>query len=727
MTGVQTCALPICKLIGKSYTDLVKAAFADKYTTLAGTFTRNGSTLTPVTTGGYTQLELNFSLFWGLAVEAYEKSLVSDQTRFDTFHGCDDTSSQVIDLVAGIPTPRPLLYAAATNDPAFPAGSQVADLVTGALLFVRGPSTCPTAVPRGQTEAQVWPAPTPTAAYTRQELQGKRIFENIFPPGVPLNPGTVPGLALDDPTNDHSLPAGFCAACHHGPLLSGATFVGGNTKFNTTTPGFTPADFVALNGAGAGANPLSVAARLQLFPGAVVERMLMGDVLPADAANLAAFVAAAFPGGLVVPLPARNDNILRATEQFFGRPAGVFDPALYDIGTYNIGVTPTAHDMGAGVQDGQANPLSFSRQVAGDQTPGHRNNGPYFVDPPTAWGHPLGSNASFSPTTGIVNPNTSAQTPIFNFCAVDILFGNLMRPPVLGSTALPVPDPVFLADLLDGTLVVNGVPAPTDVGVRKAIVALLVQVGSTGMPVDANGTEYTTAQLRLLPLSTGLQSAFALCDPLNPPTLINGQPFATVFANARVDVDGAQKTPTLRNIALTMGGFHNGGTGTLRQVLEFYNRGGNFFSNDLALGVQANAKDSTATDATGNFDTANTSKKSNLSPEILPLGFELVKVPTAANTVCTPTSTTGCTDPRDAIVAYLQTTTDNRVQCEAAPFDHPALPVSNGAQPGVDANKDGRADDYLVTLAATGAAGRSAGTCYPNTGNLFPARLPTAP
>ncbi|PTU02202.1 cytochrome-c peroxidase, partial [Pseudomonas sp. HMWF031] len=39
-------------------------------------------------------------------------------------------------------------------------------------------------------------------------------------------------------------------------------------------------------------------------------------------------------------------------------------------------------------------------------------------------------------------------------------------------------------------------------------------------------------------------------------------------------VDGAFKTPTLRNIALTGPYFHNGSRATLQQVMEFYNRGG---------------------------------------------------------------------------------------------------------------------------------------------------------
>src|ERR1041385_7625385 len=40
--------------------------------------------------------------------------------------------------------------------------------------------------------------------------------------------------------------------------------------------------------------------------------------------------------------------------------------------------------------------------------------------------------------------------------------------------------------------------------------------------------------------------------------------------------NGFFKTPMLRNIALTAPYFHNGGQLTLEQVVEFYNRGGDF-------------------------------------------------------------------------------------------------------------------------------------------------------
>ena len=42
-------------------------------------------------------------------------------------------------------------------------------------------------------------------------------------------------------------------------------------------------------------------------------------------------------------------------------------PALYDNGFYNIGVTPTAQDIGLGGKDPFGHPLSFTRQYASRQ------------------------------------------------------------------------------------------------------------------------------------------------------------------------------------------------------------------------------------------------------------------------------------------------------------------------------------------------------------------------
>lgn len=57
-----------------TYSQIIRKAFHSKYWMAPGTVEN-----------GFTQMEANFSLFWGLAIQAYERTLVSHQTRFDDF------------------------------------------------------------------------------------------------------------------------------------------------------------------------------------------------------------------------------------------------------------------------------------------------------------------------------------------------------------------------------------------------------------------------------------------------------------------------------------------------------------------------------------------------------------------------------------------------------------------------------------------------------------------
>ena len=126
---------------------------------------------------------------------------------------------------------------------------------------------------------------------------------------------------------------------------------------------------------------------------------------------------------------------------------------------------------------------------------------------------------------------------------------------------------------------------------------------------------------------------------------------------------GAFKVPSLRNVELTGPYMHNGGMATLEEVLQFYNRGGNFASPgkdaQFLFGVR--------------------------SPE----------------------------DTLADIEAFLRSLTDERVRFEKAPFDHPALPLPDGhsgdeqaVDAEADANTSQLAKTALVELPAVGASGR---------------------
>jgi cytochrome c peroxidase/FtsP/CotA-like multicopper oxidase with cupredoxin domain len=142
--------------------------------------------------------------------------------------------------------------------------------------------------------------------------------------------------------------------------------------------------------------------------------------------------------------------------------------------------------------------------------------------------------------------------------------------------------------------------------------------------------------------------------------IIGVSPNIAVVPGERITADGAFKTPTLRNIELTAPYFHNGGTLTLMEVVEFYDRGGDFHEQNI----------------------------DNLDPDIETLGLS--------------------DEEKRALVAFMKSLTDERVRARRAPFDHPQLLIPNGHK-GNDAevidSGDGSARDEVFELPATGKGG----------------------
>jgi cytochrome c peroxidase len=137
---------------------------------------------------------------------------------------------------------------------------------------------------------------------------------------------------------------------------------------------------------------------------------------------------------------------------------------------------------------------------------------------------------------------------------------------------------------------------------------------------------------------------------------IANPPFAI---GERTSTMGAFKVPSLRNVELTAPYFHNGGQATLRQVVEFYNRGGDFREHNSQF-----------------------------------IDFEIGKLNLTNQEI-------------DDLVAYLKALTDERVLTAAAPFDHPQLFVPNGhkVNGGVPVPTVGGVDDIMLEVPATGRKG----------------------
>ena len=130
----------------------------------------------------------------------------------------------------------------------------------------------------------------------------------------------------------------------------------------------------------------------------------------------------------------------------------------------------------------------------------------------------------------------------------------------------------------------------------------------------------------------------------------------------RTLTDGTFKVPSLRNLSLTAPYFHNGGQRTIREVVEFYNRGGDFREHNIQ-----------------NID------------------FEVGKLNLTEQQI-------------SDLVAFLgRPLTDMRVVQQSAPFDHPELFVPNGHPMGHDGrprvNDEGVARDNMLQIQEVGRDG----------------------
>ncbi|SDZ14829.1 cytochrome-c peroxidase [Nitrosomonas sp. Nm33] len=68
--------------ISGTYSQKIRVAFHPKWWSASGKFTRENGTIN-ADPNGFTQEEINFSMFWGIAIMLYESTLVSDDSPFD--------------------------------------------------------------------------------------------------------------------------------------------------------------------------------------------------------------------------------------------------------------------------------------------------------------------------------------------------------------------------------------------------------------------------------------------------------------------------------------------------------------------------------------------------------------------------------------------------------------------------------------------------------------------
>jgi hypothetical protein len=178
------------------------------------------------------------------------------------------------------------------------------------------------------------------------------------------------------------------------------------------------------------------------------------------------------------------------------------------------------------------------------------------------------------------------------------------------------------------------------------------------------------------PLSLAEELRQRACDDPASALMIPGRPgdgITQAPINCADDIARTAffKTPQLRNVALTAPYFHNGGQLTLEQVVEFYNRGGDF---NVVTELQI------------------------MDPDIEALGLGLTQQ-----------------EKQDLVDFLRNALTDPRTVKQSAPFDHPQLFTPHGHPSGPhgypvekDPQHPGQATTQFMEVPAVGAKGGKA-------------------
>jgi cytochrome c peroxidase len=620
-------------------------------------------------TNQFTQMEGNFSLFWGQSINAWASLLVPDDTPFDKFADANPD----VGMATG-ETGEPLLV---TDTPMcglngsspFPAG-YVRDFERAGCLrevgnFKRDPYNQNDIVGTPAFPVQNDTVGHPRMSACVQQLTfngetGTRICTHYVPAGGtrnPTDPDPLLGMDIFFGSNlslkNPEFRSARCGACHNAPTLTDHTtafthkwtLVDAAAEFSHDTPEIEPL-----------VEPLSKQRIISAFhlesetngPGQDAIERKSGNlsIVPAPAPGVStsggsyavngncttgSCIGYTFPDGIVLAADQLHAQV--RSDLGSGPVAGAGDPVPYtsfggsffDNGVYNIGVRPcvadqshvtgACEDTGRGNTDAFGWPLSLSALLLKDL------GGP---------GQLPGTPIPAFDQNRVIAPGQPARAdaqPCAPYCATGGLY------PLTGHDQLI--NSGYSDDPANPAIPGYIAAAASHISVGDSHPQLDEACGPTGGCIN---TLSDTPNAEGFP-ELGFDPRANLSEVLNA-SVANGD--STIggpgvaeqgtwpFVN-RVNRFGAFKAPQLREVELTGPYFHNGGKLTLRQVVDFYVRGGDFPV------TNAHHRDF-------NILNLNAELQSNLS--------EAEKV---------------------ALVDFLLELTDDRVAFEKAPFDHPQV------------------------------------------------------
>ncbi|MGI9342319.1 MAG: cytochrome c peroxidase [Gammaproteobacteria bacterium] len=621
---------------GIPYSTLIEAAISDRFWDSDKLFDVDKNEVgsgTPANTDEYTLMEANFSLIWGLAIEAYLRTLVSDDAPYDQWAEAPGGRAPVVTNTKGILTEAQMRGMNLFFTNTVGARGNCSTCHQGPLF------TTATFPFTEEEESGEFPEREQLVERMRRG-DGVNIAENLFQYFI-SGSGTVGAFAIDGTAGSRGLPSIYPAAVGGEITLNGGACAVRSFLMNQdrTQPPPTPGSGIPPEPPGpsdfADTSTRDAVFRVDCGPPFELEITIVDNGVGTDTAEVkqVIFAGAPAPCPVCYPIPPAYGVTLAS-----GAIAGDFTlevPTVYDTAFYNIGVRPTAEDPGVGADDPFGVPLSFTQQWINQL---------------------LGTPAA--DVDAIKSLNFSRVAEPFNWYGDAVFFPGgfdgyawlthrLEANPEFGNDYCSLPFPPF-----------DPAPPPFDMADQ----ATCEFAGFNWfMP-----PEFNLAPQFFPPRPGRGDDAVPAYDPVgSPPFFIPNLANFDAISNMPKAVDGAFKVPHLRNVTLTAPFFHNGGQLTLRQVMEFYNRGGDFAVENLG----------------------------DLAPNIHPLGLS--------------------DQDLDDLVAFLESFTDERVRCELAPFDHPEIRIADGARGDggfvtPDNKNPGQSTDQLELIQAVGAGGRLA-------------------